>query len=59
MNILCKLGIHKPDKERFIVTHKKNGKHRWHTNYVVCTRCGRRIASFARHREGGQENAAD
>ena len=35
MNILCRLGLHKPDKEHFMVMHKRKGQHRWHTNYKV------------------------
>lgn len=46
-NLLCKLGIHKPAKDFFIIAHKVNGKHKWHRNYVVCERCGKRLQTFA------------
>ena len=49
MNILCKLGFHKPDKERYQIVYRKVGRHKWHRNYVVCSRCGKRIAFVSLH----------
>lgn len=45
-NLLCKLGFHHPDKYRYLTVRKTRGQHKWHTNYVVCRRCGKRIATF-------------
>lgn len=46
--ILCKLGFHRTDKYRYeIVTRQhKNGK-KYHRNYIICVRCGKRISTFA------------
>lgn len=46
MNILCKFGLHKPDPNIYHVVRKRNGRHKWHTNYIVCLRCGKRLRSF-------------
>ena len=46
-NILCKLGFHKSDKYRFIRVNCRNGKHKWHKNYAVCIRCGKRLARLS------------
>ena len=45
-NLLCKLGIHKPAKYVYHRVRKTNGKHKWHTNYIVCERCGKRLRAF-------------
>ena len=52
MSVLCKLGIHKPDKTRYLCVHKQRGKHKWHRNYAVCSRCGKRVATMSFHRKG-------
>lgn len=46
--ILCKLGLHKEDKYRYEVSTRRhqNGK-RYHRNYVICERCGKRLRSFS------------
>lgn len=46
-SLLCKLGIHKPIKDYYIVSRRVNGKHKWHRNYIVCERCGKRLEWFA------------
>lgn len=45
-NLLCKMGIHKPEKYSYHRVRKINGKHKWHTNYIVCERCGKRLRAF-------------
>ena len=52
-NILCRIGLHKPDKFRYLVSTSvhKNGK-KYHRNYVICERCGKRIATIARKKNG-------
>lgn len=59
-NILCKLGFHEPDKLRYITVHKerKLGKHRhkYHRNYEVCKRCGKRLATFSKKKRANSEN---
>lgn len=52
MNILCKLGFHKPSKTEYIqVTkyRKRSGCHgnKYHRNYQLCERCGKRLDKFA------------
>ena len=49
-NILCRLGFHKADKEIYMVENRRNGKHKWHKNYFVCARCGKRLKSFRLNR---------
>lgn len=46
--LLCSLGFHKPDKYNILVERRQKGKHKWHKNYVVCERCGKRLYSFSR-----------
>ena len=46
-SLLCKLGFHKPDNdkyERVVRYHRtyKKGK-KYHRNYVICKRCGKRL----------------
>ena len=50
MNILCKLGFHKVMKDRYVRVRKRNGKHRWHKNYLVCARCGKMVRAVSFHR---------
>lgn len=47
MNILCKLGIHKENRYRYMVEHRrhKNGK-KYHRNFCFCERCGKKIRAF-------------
>lgn len=52
MNILCKLGFHKPSKTEYVrvrITKKRPLKkvHVYHKNYQVCERCGKRLYTFA------------
>lgn len=42
LNILCKLGFHKWDTSHYIQVKRQKGKHKWHRNYHVCTRCGKK-----------------
>lgn len=51
LKILCKLGFHKWDTLRYIQVKRQRGKHRWHRNYMVCTRCGKRMAFSIRKLE--------
>ena len=51
MSILCKLGFHKPDMGVYLRVKRKNGKHKWHRNYVICRRCGKAVYTFAVNKE--------
>ena len=55
-NVLCKLGIHKPDKCRHYRVIERNGPHKWHTDYIVCSRCGKRLRMLAveKRKEGAE-----
>ena len=46
--ILCKLGFHQADKYRYeqVTRRHQNGK-KYHRNYVVCKRCGKRLRTFS------------
>ena len=46
LRILCKLGFHKPDTIRYIRVDKQKGNHKWHRNYQVCKRCGKKLKPF-------------
>lgn len=46
MNILCKLGLHKISKTKYITVHKQRGKHKYRRNYMVCDRCGKLVTPF-------------
>lgn len=46
-NVLCKIGIHKPVKYRYLLVRKRIGKHKWHTNYIFCSRRGKRLRRFS------------
>jgi hypothetical protein len=46
--LLCKLGFHKLDQSRYLVsTRKRPGRKAYHRNYFICKRCGKKIDSFA------------
>lgn len=48
--ILCKLGFHRADKYRYeTVTRKHQNGKKYRRNYVVCKRCGKRIAFLNNH----------
>ena len=52
MNILCKLGLHKPDEHNYIRVEKYRGdgkRHgsKYYSNYHVCKRCGKRLCKFS------------
>ena len=51
MNILCRLGFHKAQKDRYFRVKKRNGKNRWHTNYLVCSRCGKFVRTVSVDKE--------
>lgn len=44
---LCKLGFHKQDKTMYLLVKKRSRFGKWHKNYVICERCGKRLFSFA------------
>lgn len=46
--LLCWLGCHKPDIYNPVVEKRQKGKHKWHKNYIVCERCGKRLYSFTK-----------
>lgn len=42
--LLCRLGLHSPCKTEYIeVTRRRSDRHggKYHTNYIVCRRCGK------------------
>ena len=45
-NLLCRMGFHKPDYSRWLLVRKRSGRHKWHTNYFACKRCGKYLYSF-------------
>ena len=45
-SIMCKLGFHKLDRYRYERVRFRNGKHKWHRNYHICKRCGKRLQMF-------------
>lgn len=47
MNFLCKIGLHKKDPIKYVRVEKtrSNGK-KYHRNYCVCMRCGKRLEKF-------------
>ena len=51
--ILCKLGFHQADKYKYeqVTRRHQNGK-KYHKNYVICKRCGKRLRSFSVGKEG-------
>ncbi|MBQ8331111.1 MAG: hypothetical protein IJX94_01260 [Clostridia bacterium] len=56
-NILCKLGFHRQEKDFYlrVTRHHKNGM-AYHRNYVVCKRCGKRLATLAKQKTGGKND---
>lgn len=51
MNILCKLGFHKPSKTDYIRVTKYRKRsvchgNKYHRNYQVCERCGKMLNTF-------------
>lgn len=51
MNLLCKLGFHKADKTTYLQVKKQRGNHKWHRNYAVCKRCGKRLHLISNKKE--------
>ena len=52
MSILCKMGIHKPSKTKYITVTKyrrRSNRHgnKYHRNYQMCERCGKTLDTFA------------
>lgn len=43
---LCKIGLHKMDRHRYEFARVHNGRHKWHRRYIICQRCGKRLAMF-------------
>ncbi len=60
--ILCRLGLHKLDRARYVVVRRRHwpSKKEYHRNYSVCERCGKltgtirldRIKKARRTRDG-------
>lgn len=53
-NLLCKLGLHEPDMTRYVtITRRRSERHggKYHTNYIVCRRCGKLCYRMRRRRE--------
>ena len=50
MSMLCKIGLHKPDNYNYLIVRFQKGRHKWQRSYVICERCGKRIASFRRRK---------
>lgn len=46
--ILCKLGLHKLDRNRYVVVKRchRGSKKTYHRNYAVCERCGKLIGTI-------------
>ena len=49
-SLLCKIGSHKPDKYCFYRVRYHRGRHVWHRNYAICTRCGKSVGSISFHK---------
>lgn len=52
--LLCRLGLHSPCKTEYIeVTRRRSDRHggKYHTNYIVCRRCGKLCCRMRRRRE--------
>ena len=52
--LLCRLGLHSPCKTEYIeVTRRRSDRHggKYHTNYIVCRRCGKLCYRMRRRRE--------
>lgn len=53
-SILCKMGIHKPDKYNYLSVTKrrsKRGKVYSRKKYAVCQRCGKKLSIIKKERE--------
>ena len=37
--LLCKIGLHKPDKYNPVCRTVIKGKHKWRTTHIACVRC--------------------
>lgn len=51
--LLCRLGLHSPCKTEYIeVTRRRSDRHggKYHTNYIVCRRCGKLCYRMRRRR---------
>ena len=57
MNILCILGFHRMDNEKYIRVQYRKGSHRWHKNYLICARCGKLYSSFSIKKREVSDNA--
>ncbi len=44
--ILCRLGLHSPDRDKYVRVQRRCGRHKWARNYIVCRRCGRLVYSM-------------
>lgn len=55
--LLCKLGLHQPDKETYIkvTRYRWTSKKKYHRNYVICRRCGKCLYTFGVQRQGGKQ----
>lgn len=54
--LLCRLGLHSPCKTEYIeVTRRRSDRHggKYHTNYIVCRRCGKLCYRMRSRRESG------
>ena len=40
-HILCRLGLHKPDRNNMVSRMNRKGRHKWRTNHIACKRCGK------------------
>lgn len=39
--LLCKIGLHKPDKLHPVLRLNIKGRHKWRTTHIACKRCGK------------------
>lgn len=39
--LLCKIGLHIPDKFNPVCRTVIKGKHKWRTTHIACKRCGK------------------
>lgn len=56
-NIFCMIGLHRLDQNRYLIAtrYHKNGK-KYHKNYFICERCGKKLGSFAKVKTGGHKH---
>lgn len=47
--LLCWLGIHKPDKYKYLRVKRWHfgGRKMYHRNYAICERCGKRLCTLS------------